>query len=49
MPRCSSARAVLGPHLRVSSLAWLGRIVLTPLTPLLNMLWLEDDPQVQAH
>ncbi|KAG2486858.1 hypothetical protein HYH03_014541 [Edaphochlamys debaryana] len=37
---------VLGPLLRVSSLAWLGRIVLYPMTPLLNMLWLEDDPQV---
>ncbi|KXZ47209.1 hypothetical protein GPECTOR_37g215 [Gonium pectorale] len=38
---------LLGPHLRVSSLAWLGRITVCPLTPLLNILWLEDDPQVR--
>ncbi|KXZ54770.1 hypothetical protein GPECTOR_4g840 [Gonium pectorale] len=39
---------VLGPHLRVSSLAWLDRITLCPLTPLLNLLWLGDDPQTHA-
>ncbi|PNG99878.1 hypothetical protein TSOC_014332 [Tetrabaena socialis] len=39
---------VLGAHLRISSLAWLGRITLCPMTPLLNTLWLEDDPQVRS-
>jgi hypothetical protein len=34
---------VVGPHLRVSALYWLQQVVVRPLTPLVNLLWFEDD------
>ncbi|PNH01116.1 hypothetical protein TSOC_013011 [Tetrabaena socialis] len=36
---------VVGPHLRVSALYWLDDVVVHPLTPLMNLLWLHDDEE----
>ncbi len=34
----------VGPHLRVSALYWLDKVTVRPLTPLINLLRLDDDP-----